>query len=162
MVIEIMFHKLIDAYEYWIVAWLGYEKAVRVEEFMNSASTFVLGMLTMALISSFFIIRLHSVEDFGKSKVKLVRVDHGEKSQLVLHIHNIWSAFETLLFLSFSPFCTIKRFTERDARRTRRFLISIEILVAIILIVASVSIFSVLEPIPEMESVSLVCKMIKS
>lgn len=73
MVIEIMFHKLIDAYEYWIVAWLGYEKAVRVEEFMNSASTFVLGMLAMALISSFFIIRLHSVEDFGKSKVKLVR-----------------------------------------------------------------------------------------
>lgn len=74
-----MFHKLIDAYEYWIVAWLGYEKAVRVEEFMNSASTFVLGMLAMALISSFFIIRLHSVEDFGKSKVKLVRVDHGGK-----------------------------------------------------------------------------------
>ena len=104
----------------------------------------------------------NSIEDFGKSKVKLVRVDHGQKSQLILHIHNIWSAFETLLFLSFSPFCTIKRFTERDARRTRRFLISIEILVAIILIVASVSIFSVLEPIPEMESVSLVCKMIKS
>ncbi|MDU6361721.1 MAG: hypothetical protein E6590_17455, partial [Clostridiales bacterium] len=79
---------------------------------------------------------------------------------LVLHIHNIWSAFETLLFLSFSPFCTIKRFTERDARRTRRFLISIEILVAIILIVASVSIFSVLEPISGMESSMVMLKII--
>lgn len=159
MVIEVMFHRLVDAYEYWIVAWLGYAKAVRVEEFMNSVSTFVLGALAMALISSFFIIRLHSVEDFGKSKVKLVRVDHGKKSQMVLHIHNIWSAFETLLFLSFSPFCTIKRFTARDARRTKRFLILIEIFVAIILIVSAVSIFSVLEPIPEMESAMVMLRM---
>lgn len=140
-------HKIIDAYEKWIVHWLGYETAVRVEEFMTVISVFVLGMLAMALISSYFIIRLHSVEDFGKSKVKLVRVDHGKKSRMVLHINNIWSALETLLFLSFSPFCTIDRFTARDARRTKRFLIGIEILVVVILIVAAVSIFSVLRPI---------------
>lgn len=142
-----IFHTLVERYEYWMVSHFGYETAVRIEEFMTGLSTFILGMLTMALISSFFIIRLHSVEDFGKSKVKLVRIDHNKKSKMIVTITNIWSAFETLLFLSFSPFFTIKRFTARDARRTRRFVIFIEILAAIILLIAVICIFSVLEPI---------------
>ena len=142
-----IFHALIDRYEYWMVSHFGYETAVRIEEFMTVLSAFIFGMLVMALLSSFFILRLHSVEDFGKSKIKLIRVDHGKKSKMIISITNIWTAFETLLFLSFSPFFTIKRFNARDARRTKRSLVFIEVLAIVILIVATFSIFSVLEPI---------------
>lgn len=142
-----IFNTLLDRYEYWIVSQFGYETAVRIEEFMTVLSTYVLGMLTMALLCAFFILRLQSIEDFGKSKIKLIRIDHGKKSKMIITITNIWTAFETILFLSFSPLCTFKRFTGRDARRTRRFLIFIEIVSVIILIVAAISIFSVLEPI---------------
>ena len=142
-----IFKQIGDAYSYWIVSTFGYESAVRIEEIMTSLSTFILGMLAMALISSYFILRLHSIEDFGKSKVKLIRVDHGKKSKMIISITNIWSALEVLLFLSFSPFFTIKRFNERDARRTKHFLVFIEILVVVILIFSILSIFTVLEPI---------------
>lgn len=47
---------------------------------MAGLSTFILGTLVIALLSSFFILRLHSVEDFGKSKIKLIRVDHGKEN----------------------------------------------------------------------------------
>lgn len=140
-------NNIIQTYSHWIVETFGFEKAVMIEDIITNVCIFVLGMLTMALISSGFILRLHSLEDFGKSKVKLVQVNRGNKSKLIISIPNIWVAFETLLFLSFSPFCRIKRFTARDARRTRRFVIIIEVIVAIILIVSLFTFCSVLEPI---------------
>lgn len=119
----------------WMVGVFGYTHAVHIKDFMSLLMTFVLGMLLMAFIMSIFILRLHSVEDFGKSKVKLVRIDHNKKSGLTLSIPDIWSAFEVILFLSFSPFCTIKRFTRRDARRTKRFIRVIKVIVLIIILV---------------------------
>lgn len=138
---------IFQAYSRWMVETFGFERAVMIEDIITNVCIFVLGMLAMALISSGFILRLHSLEDFGKSKIKLVQVDRGNKSKLIISIPNIWVAFETLLFLSFSPFCRIKRFTSRDARRTRRFVIFVEVIVAIILIVSLFTFCSVLEPI---------------
>lgn len=142
-----IFQQIGNAYIHWMVSTFGYETAVRLEEFITGISTFLFGMLTMALISSFFILRLHSFEDFGKSKIKLIRVDHGKRAKMIITVTDIWSAFEVLLFLSFSPFFTIKRFSERDARRTRCFLIFVEILAIIIFIVFILSVCTVLEPI---------------
>ena len=142
-----MFSKLVEPYSHWMVSTFGFEKAVLIEDGITDICIFVLGMLVMALISSNFILKLHSIEDFGKSKIKLVRVDRGKHTKLIIHITNIWSAFETLLFLSFSPFCRINRFTSRDARRTRRFVFCIEIIVVIILIISFFAFSSVLEPI---------------
>lgn len=119
----------------WMVATFGYTHAVHIKDFMSLLMTFLLGMLLMAFIMSIFILRLHSVEDFGKSKVKLVRIDHDKKSRLTLSIPDIWSAFEVILFLSFSPFCTINRFTRRDARRTRRFIRIIKVIVFVIILI---------------------------
>ena len=97
--------------------------------------TFILGMLLMAFISSFFILSLHSVEDFGKSQLKFVQYDaKRNKSRITVSIPNIWAAYEALLFLSFSPLCTIKSFTGRDARRTKRFVFWVQVIVAIIII----------------------------
>lgn len=142
-----MSNNTFQAFGHWMVSTFGFEKAVFIEDIISNVCIYVLGMLTMALISSCFILRLHSVEDFGKSKVKLVQMNRGNKSKLVFSIPNIWVALETLLFLSFSPFCRIKRFTSRDARRTRRFVIFIEIVVAIILVVSFFTFSTVLEPI---------------
>lgn len=142
-----MFSRIVQPYSHWMVSTFGFERAVLIEDTITNICIFVLGMLTMALISSNFILKLHTIEDFGKSKLKLVQVERGKHTKLIIHITNIWSAFETLLFLSFSPFCRIKRFTSRDARRTRRFVIWIEIIVAIILIISFFAFASVLEPI---------------
>lgn len=118
----------------WMVNVFGYTHAIHIKDSMSIVMIFILGMITMAFFSSSFILRLHSIEDFGKSKVKLVRIDNNKKSKLTLSIPDIWSAFEVLLFLSFSSFCTINRFTRRDARRTRKFVHFIEIVVLVIIV----------------------------
>ena len=89
-----MFSQLVQPYSRWMVSTFGFEKAVLIEDGITNICIFVLGMLTMALISSNFILKLHSIEDFGKSKIKLVQVDRGKHTKLIIHITNIWSAFE--------------------------------------------------------------------
>lgn len=102
----------------------------------------------MAFVSAFFILRLHSLEDFGESQVKILRVDNGKKSTQIISIRrNIKEAFEKLLLLSFSPFFTIKRFTSRDERRTKRFLRIMFVIMVIVILFAIVSSWTVLEPL---------------
>lgn len=119
----------------WMVNTFGYTASIHFKDIMTGVMTFILGMLLMAFISSFFILRLHSVEDFGKSQLKYIQYDKKKnKSRITISIPNIWAAYEAILFLSFSPFCTIKRFTGRDARRTKRFIIWLQIAVVAIII----------------------------
>ena len=141
-----MFQKSLDTYEKCIVNCLGYETAVRVEQIIFGLSMIFVGMVIMSFISASFILRLHSLEDFGKSKVKILRVDNGKKSTQIISIRNIKDAFAQVLLLSFSPFFTIKRFTERDEKRTKKFLIITCAIMAVIIILGVISTWSVLEP----------------
>ena len=60
---------------------------------------------------------------------------------------NLWETFEQVLLLSFSPFFTIKRFTSRDARRTKRFIRIMAVVAIIVLMYSLLATFSVLNPI---------------
>ncbi len=148
-----MFQKLLDLYEVSLVKLFGYKNAVRVEELayglgMIFIGMIFIGMMIMAFVSAFFILRLHSLEDFGESQVKILRVDNGKKSTQIISIRrNIKEAFEQLLLLSFSPFFTIKRFTARDERRTKRFLRIMLVIMVIVILFAIVSSWTVLEPL---------------
>lgn len=143
-----MFQTLLNWYEVSLVKLFGYKNAVRVEELAYGLGMIFIGMMIMAFISTFFILRLHSLEDFGESQVKILRVDNGEKSTQIISIRrNIKEAFEKLLLLSFSPFFTIKRFTSRDERRTKRFLRIMLVIMVIVILFAIVSSWTVLEPL---------------
>ena len=143
-----MFQKLLDLYEVSLVKLFGYKNAVRVEELAYGLGMIFIGMMIMAFVSAFFILRLHSLEDFGESQVKILRVDNGKKSTQIISIRrNIKEAFEKLLLLSFSPFFTIKRFTSRDERRTKRFLRIMLVIMVIVILFAIVSSWTVLEPL---------------
>lgn len=142
-----MFQALLHWYEVSIVKFFGYERAVRVEELAYGIGMIFIGMMIMAFISSFFILRLHSLKDFGASKVKILRIDNGERSTQIISIRNIKEAFEQLLLLSFSPFFTIKRFTARDERRTKRFTRIVLLIMALVIVFAIVSSWTVLEPL---------------
>lgn len=136
----------LDIYEGTIVKLFGYEMAVHVEEIMLGLGCFFLGIIFMAFMAGWFMLRLHSVEDFGKSQLRVIQINKGMESQNVLSKRNLKESFQQILLLSFSPFFTIKRFTQRDAHRTKRFLIIMGILVAIIVFFSIVSIWSVLKP----------------
>lgn len=126
--------KLFDPIGKWMIRTYGYINAVHFKDFMTGLMTFILGMLLMAFISSYFILRLQSIQDLGKSKVKFFSIARNDKSKIILTIPNIWTAFEALLFLSFSPFCRINTFTNRDAKRTRRFVITVQVIVLVIIL----------------------------
>ena len=137
----------IKNYEYYIVSWFGYEAATRIEDASVWLGGFFLGVIIMALLAGAFMLKLHSLNDYGKYQMRLIRVDHGESSTQIMSKRNLWETFEQILLLSFSPFFTIKRFTSRDAKRTKRFVRTMAVIVVIVLIYSLVATFSVLSPI---------------
>ena len=137
----------IKIYEYYIVKWFGYEAATRIEDASVWLGGFFLGVIFMAFLAGAFMLRLHSLKDYGKSQMRLVRVDNGKKSTHIMSKKNLWETFEQVLLLSFSPFFTIKRFTSRDARRTKRFIRIMAVIAAIVLMYSLLATFSVLNPI---------------
>lgn len=138
---------LMDKYEYYIVKWFGYGGATRIEDGAVWLGGFFLGIIVMALLAGFFMLRLHALNDYGKSQLRLLRVDHGKKSTMIISKKNVWETFEQILLLSFSPFFTINRFTSRDARRTKRFVRIMGVVAILALLYSVLAIFSVLHPI---------------
>lgn len=141
-----MFNRLVDAYATFIVNILGYDLAVRLEDLLYGAGMYILGAISMAFLGAFFILRLHGVEDFGRGKLRLLRYDNGKKSTQFVQIKNLWSSFQVFILLAFSPFCTIKRFTERDEKRTKRFVRVVFVVALIIIFFSLIASWSVLRP----------------
>lgn len=107
------FYNFLDAYDYWMVSTFGYDLAVKIEDVFYGLSMIFIGMLIMAFFTGVFIRRLHSLKDFGESKVQLLRIDNGKKSTQMIKIRTLQEAFHQVILLSFSPLFTFKRFTER-------------------------------------------------
>lgn len=118
-----MFKYILLKYEALMYRLFGYEVLVRSEDGVILVGGIFIGMMIMAVIAGFFIFRLYKVEDAGRSKVKMIRIDKGSKSKFIVSFNTIFEAIQQVLLLSFSPFFTIKQFTERDEKRTKRFLI---------------------------------------
>ena len=116
-----MVNNLFNMYATFMVNTFGYELAIRLEDIFFGASMFVLGGIVMSFLTATFILRLHELKDFGKGKLRLLRYDNGHQSKEMVTIKDLWSSFQVVLLLSFSPFFTIKRFTGRDEKRTKTF-----------------------------------------
>lgn len=141
------FYEFIDAYDYWMVNIFGYDLAVKIEDIFYGLSMIFIGILIMALLTGIFIRRLYSLKDFGESKVKILRIDNGRKSTQMIEIRTLSEAFHQVILLSFSPLFTFKRFTERDERRTKRFVKWMLIIAIFIILFGLFTTFTVLRPI---------------
>ena len=137
----------IDKYECYIVKWFGYSAATRIEDGAVWLGGFFFGIIIMALLAGYFMLRLHSLSNYGKNQLRLLRVDHGKTSTEIISKKNLWETFEQVLLLSFSPFFTIQRFTSRDAQRTKRFVRIMAIVVIIVLLYSLLAIVSVLQSV---------------
>lgn len=142
-----MMQNVINSYKFLIVKYFGYEGAVRVEQILFGIAMICVGIIIMSFFSANFVLRLHSLEDFGKSKVKILRVDNGKKSTQIVSIRDLKDAFMQVMILSFSPFLTIERFTERDARRTKRFVVITLVIMVVFILFGIISTWSVLAPL---------------
>lgn len=142
-----MFKSFLEEYEKIVVSLFGYEFVIHLEEVILVFAGIFIGIFIMALLSGNFIRKLYSIEDFGRSKLKMIRIDTGIHSKYIICFKNFSEAVEQVLLLSFSPFFTIKRFTTRDEKRTKRFLIFMSFLSVITIIFAILSICTVFEPI---------------
>lgn len=142
-----MFNTFLANYQNILVNFFGYEFAVHLEEVILVLAGIFIGIFIMALLAGNFILKLYSIEDFGESKIKMIRIDHGSKSKYIIYFKTFSEAVEQVLLLSFSPFFTIKRFTKRDELRTRRFLIFMFILAFITICFAFLSICTVFKSI---------------
>lgn len=140
-----MFQYILYKYEAFVYKVFGYDALVRSEDAVILVGGIFIGILIMAVISGFFIFRLYKVEDAGRSKVKMIRIDKGYKSKFIVSFNTIYEAIQQVLLLSFSPFFTIKRFTERDEKRTKRFLIIMFIIAVFVLCLAITSIVTVID-----------------
>nr|WP_302596369.1 hypothetical protein [uncultured Cellulosilyticum sp.] len=141
------FYKFLEAYDYWMVNTFGYDLAVKIEDIFYGLSMIFIGILIMALLTGIFIRRLYSLKDFGESKVKILRVDNGRKSTQTIQIRTLAEAFHQVILLSFSPLFTFKRFTERDEKRTKRFVKWMLIIAVFIILFGLFTTFTVLRPI---------------
>ena len=142
-----MFNELFHKYEHTVVKIFGYEVAIHLEECVLVLAGIFLGGIIMALLSGNFIRKLYKIEDFGQSKVKLIRISEGSKSKYIIGFKSFAEAFQQVLLLAFSPLFTIKHFTKRDEKRTRLFLVIMGIIATITIIFAVLSICTVFEPI---------------
>ncbi len=140
-----MINNLIDMYATFMVNTFGYEMAIRLEDIFYGVSMFILGGITMGFLTARFILRLHELKDFGKGKLRLLRYDNGHQSKEMVTIKDLWSSFQVVLLLSFSPFFTIKKFTGRDEKRTKTFVRFFLVLVIIIFLIAVFASWSVLK-----------------
>lgn len=141
------FREFLLRYEYLVVKIFGYEVAIHLEEFILILMGVFIGIVIEALISGNFIRNLYKVEDFGKSKLQMVRINKDGKSKYIIGFKTLGEAFIEVLLLGFSPLFTYKQFTERDERRTKRFLIVLGIIMLLTIFLAILLISTVFEPI---------------
>ncbi|MEG0152043.1 MAG: hypothetical protein RR324_03230 [Cellulosilyticaceae bacterium] len=142
-----MFKNFLAYYEKVALSLFEYKFIIHFEEIILVFAGIFIGIFIMSLLSANFIRKLHSIEDFGESKLKMIRIDDGTHSKYIICFKNFSEAVEQVLLLSFSPFFTTKRFTMRDAKRTKRFLLLMAFLSIITIIFAILSICTVFQPI---------------
>lgn len=102
------FKQFLLRYEYTVVHIFGYEVAIHLEEFILIFMGIFIGIVIEALINGNFIRKLYGVEDFGKSKVQMVRINKDGKTRYIIGFKTLAEAFMQVLLLGFSPLFTYK------------------------------------------------------
>lgn len=143
--------KLVELYDKILVYIFGYRNVVRVEDIVLLVAGFFLGVLTMAVLSGKFLYRVKKVEDLGKGKIKMLRLNDEGESRYIVSFKSFHEAVEQVLLLSFSPFFTKRNYSIRDEKRTKKFLIIMFFIAVIVLIWAIFSIANVFAPLPKIK-----------
>ena len=82
---------------------MGYEVAIHFEEFILILTGIFIGIVIEALISRNFIRNLYKIEDFGRSKLQMIRVTKEGKSKYIIGFKTLSEAFmQVLIFLAHS------------------------------------------------------------
>ena len=101
-------------------------------------------MIIMAFLAGIVVFKLQKVKNLGANKVKLIRFQHEGVKQYVADPQTVGESVETLLLVIFKPFFTKKQYDMRDEKRTKYFLIILCIIGVLLLILATLSISTVI------------------
>lgn len=131
-----MLKDLLLQYEHVTVKLFGYNFMIHFEELILVLAGICLGGIIVSFFAGHFIKDLYHIDDCGKSKLQMVRVTKESNSKYIINVRNFAEGVEEFLLLSFSPLFTVKQFTKRDEKRTKRFLIVMSIITIVLLIFA--------------------------
>lgn len=125
-------------FESHLERWFGYNFVVHFEDFCLFSSGIFIGAMLFAAFSGDTISKIKEVRQRRLHKLKLVDVRKGKKKEYILNVNSVAECIETLLIILLKPFCTIKSYTLKDEKRTRRFII-LFIIIGVILVILAIS-----------------------
>lgn len=129
-------------FEKWLADLYGYRFLVFFEDTIVLFAGIFIGMIIMAFLSGWVVFKVTKVKDIGSTKVKLVRFKHEGVKEYIAAPKNIGESVETLLLVIFRPLFSYRKYTYRDERRTKIFLILLISIGLIVLILAIVCTFT--------------------
>lgn len=137
---------MISKYQDFMLSHFPYVSIIRFEDTMIFLGGICIGGIIMACFVAQFMRNLNKVDDIGSHKLRMVRYYNKDgKRKIIAVFDNFAESFHQVLILVFSEFFTIRKYTMKDEKRTKRFIYLISILVIIILILALLSIATVYE-----------------
>ena len=131
-------------FETWMAHKFGYAFVVHFEDSITFSAGIFIVMLIMACLSGIVVFKLQKIKNLGSNKVKLIKFKHEGVKQYVADPKSVGESIETLLLVIFRPIFTTKEYDLRDEKRTRNFLIIMCIIGVIILILAYISITTII------------------
>lgn len=131
-------------FENWLYNKLGYNFVVHFEDSVVFGAGIFIGMLIMSFLAGIVVFRIQKVKNLGSNKIKLMHFQHEGVKQYIADPKTLGESVETLLLVIFKPFFTKKKYDLRDEKRTRNFLIIMCTIGISLLILAILSISTVL------------------
>ena len=130
--------------ENWLCNKFGYDFVVHFEDTILFGAGIFIGMIIMAFLAGIVVFKIQKVKNLGANKVKLIRFQHEGVRQYVADPKSVGESVETLLLVIFESFFTRKKYDMRDEKRTKYFLIILCIIGVLLLILATLSISTVI------------------
>lgn len=133
--------------ERWLELKFGYNFVIHFEDFCLFTAGVFIGAMLFAIFSGDTLSKTEKVRQRRLDKLKMVDVKGGKKTKYIFNVNSVSECIEALLIILIKPFFTIKKYTLKDEKRTKRFIIIFFIIGAILIILAFNSIFTVYTPI---------------
>lgn len=135
-----MFQKFIECYEQLLLNLFGFKIVVHLEEFILLLAGIFIGKFIMAIIASNFIYRMEKLERLNDTKFRILRVTKNGKTVYQCNFKTFSEAFHQLCIWFYSPFFTRKKYTLRDEKRTKFFVILMWVIAIIMIVFAILSV----------------------
>lgn len=123
----------------------GYRFTVHFEDFLLAAGCISLGMMLMAVFSGSALSKIRTIRQRRLDRIKLMDIHKGKKREYIVNADSIAEFTETLLIIILKPLGTIKRYTLKDEKRTRKLMIIFLAIGFILIFLAFLSVCTVFE-----------------